>query len=73
MKNKMPWKYRIIIVILLLPAIIIPLVSLLTPYNLMINPLFMYGMIFSLFCAFGVDIYGMYIASKLHRKGETTK
>ena len=73
MKNKMPWKYRIIIVILLLPAIIMPLVSLLTPYNLWVNPSISYSAIFFIMCAIGVNIYGMYIASKLHRKGETTK
>ena len=73
MKNKMPWKYRIIIVILLLPAIIIPLVSLLTPYNLIVIPLFLYSAVFSAWCAAGVGIYGTYFASKLHRKGETTK
>ena len=73
MKNKMPMKYQIFFVILALPAIIIPVVSLLTPYNLMINPFFMYGMILSELCALGIGIYGMYIVSKLHRKGEATK
>ena len=57
MKNKMPMKYQIFFVILALPAIIIPLVSLLTPYNLMINPLFMlYGMVFSELCALGIGM-----------------
>ncbi|EQB72573.1 MAG: hypothetical protein AMDU4_FER2C00135G0004 [Ferroplasma sp. Type II] len=31
MKNKIPWKYRIIMVILISPMIVIPLISLLTP------------------------------------------
>ena len=73
MKNKIPWKYRIVIVILLLPAIIMPLVSLLTPYNLWVNPLISFSTIFFIMCALGVDIYGMYIASKLNKKGDTTK
>ena len=74
MKNKMPMKYRIILVILSLPLMIMPLVSLLTPYNLMINPLFMlYGMVFSELCALGIGIYGTYFASKLNKNGETTK
>ncbi|HIH59939.1 MAG TPA: hypothetical protein HA289_02115 [Ferroplasma sp.] len=73
MKNKMPMKYRIILVILSLPLMIMPLVSLLTPYNLLINPLFENGMLFSI-CAFMcVDIYGMYVASKLNKKRGITK
>ena len=47
MKNKMPMKYRIIGEILISPFIVIPLISLLTPYNLMTNPLIVNGMIFS--------------------------
>ena len=73
MNNKIPRKYLIIGVILILPEEIVWLGSLLTPYNLIGNPLFVYGAMFSLFCAVSVDIYGMYFASKLHRKGETTK
>ena len=73
MKNKMLMKYQIFFVILALPAIIIPVVSLLTPYNLMINPFFMYGAVFSLWCGFGVGIYGSYFASKLNKKRGTTK
>ena len=73
MKYKMPWKYRIIIVILALPMLIMQLISLLTPYNLMGNPLFVYGAMFSLCCAVGVDIYGMYFAPKLNKKRGTTK
>ena len=74
MKNKMPMKYQIFFVILALPAIIIPLVSLLTPYNLMINPLFMlYGMVFSELCALGIGIYGTYFASKLNKNGDVER
>ena len=73
MKNKMLMKYQIFFVILALPAIIIPVVSLLTPYNLMINPFFMYGMILSELCALGIGIYGTYFASKLNKKGGVTK
>ena len=73
MKSKMPWKYRIIIVILALPMLIMQLISLFTPYNLWVNPLISYSAIFFIMCAIGVDIYGMYIVSKLHRKGEATK
>ena len=73
MKYKMPMKYQIFFVILALPAIIIPLVSLLTPYNLMINPLFMYGMVFSELCALGIGIYGTYFASKLNKKGDVER
>ena len=73
MKNKIPMKYRIIFIILMMPIVVIPLISLLTPYNLMENPLISYGMVFSELCALGIGIYGMYIVSKLHRKGETTK
>jgi hypothetical protein len=69
----MPMKYQIFFVILALPAIIIPLVSLLTSYNLMINPFFMFGMILSELCALGVGIYGTYFAPKLHKKGGITK
>ena len=73
MKNKMLMKYQIFFVILMMPIVVIPLISLLTPYNLMENPLISYGMVFSELCALGIGIYGMYIVSKLHRKGETTK
>ena len=73
MKNKMPQRYLIIFTILLLPAIIIPLISLLTPYNLWANPLILYGTLFSAWCAVGVDIYGMYIAPKLNKKRGPTK
>jgi hypothetical protein len=73
MKNKMPRKYVIIGEILILPWIIIMTVSLFTPYNLMVNPLFENGMLFSL-CAFMcVDIYGMYAASKLHKKRDAER
>ncbi|HIH60158.1 MAG TPA: hypothetical protein HA289_03390 [Ferroplasma sp.] len=73
MKNKIPWKYRIVIVILTLPMLVTQLVSLLTPYNLWVNPLISFSTIFFIMCALGVDIYGMYIASKLNKKGDTTK
>ena len=73
MKNKIPMKYRIIFIILMMPIVVIPLISLLTPYNLMENPLISYGMVFSDFCAVGVGIYGMYVVSKLNKNGETTK
>ena len=73
MKNKMPMKYRIIFIILMMPIVVIPLISLLTPYNLMENPLISYGMVFSDFCAVGVGIYGMYVASKLNNKRGITK
>ncbi|EQB73750.1 MAG: hypothetical protein AMDU4_FER2C00044G0007 [Ferroplasma sp. Type II] len=49
------------------------LVSFLTPYNLWVNPLISFSTIFFIMCALGVDIYGMYIASKLNKKGDTTK
>ena len=71
--KKMPRKYVIIGEILISPAIIIPLVSLLTPYNLMENSLISYGMISSMFAVAGVDIYGMYIVSKLNKSGETAR
>ncbi|EQB73748.1 MAG: hypothetical protein AMDU4_FER2C00044G0005 [Ferroplasma sp. Type II] len=64
MKNKIPWKYRIVIVILTLPMLVTQLVSLLTPYNLWVNPLISFSTIFFIMCALGVDIYGMYIAFK---------
>ena len=73
MKNKMPMKYRIIFILLMLPIVVMPLISLLTPYNLMENPLISYGMVFSDFCAVGVGIYGMYVVSKLNKKGGITK
>ncbi len=73
MKNKMPMKYRIIFILLMMPIVVMPLISLLTPYNLMENPLISYGMVFSDFCAVGVGIYGMYVVSKLNKNGETTK
>jgi predicted membrane channel-forming protein YqfA (hemolysin III family) len=73
MKNKIPMKYRIIFIILMMPIVVIPLISLLTPYNLMENPLISYGMVFSDFCAVGVGIYGTYFASKLNKKGGVTK
>ncbi|EQB74178.1 MAG: hypothetical protein AMDU4_FER2C00027G0018 [Ferroplasma sp. Type II] len=73
MKNKMPWKYRIVIVILTLPMIVMSLVSLLTPYNLWVNPLISFSTIFFMMCALGVDIYGMYVASKLNKKRGITK
>jgi hypothetical protein len=73
MKSKMTRKYVIIGEILISPAIIIPLVSLLTPYNLMENSLISYGMISSMFAFVGVDIYGMYSASKLNKKRGITK
>ncbi|EQB74260.1 MAG: hypothetical protein AMDU4_FER2C00018G0024 [Ferroplasma sp. Type II] len=73
MNNKMPRKYLIIGVILILPEEIVWLGSLLTPYNLIGHPLFVYGAMFSLFCAVGVDIYGMYFASKLNKKGISHK
>ena len=73
MKNKMLMKYQIFFVILMRPIVVIPLISLLTPYNLMENPLISYGMVFSDFCAVGVGIYGMYSASKLNKKGGITK
>jgi hypothetical protein len=69
----MPQRYLIIFTILLLPAIIIPLISLFTPYNLMVNPLILYSTLFSAWCAVGVDIYGTYFASKLNKKGGITK
>ena len=68
MKNKMPWKYRVVIVILTLPMLVTQLVSLLTPYNLWVNPLISFSTIFFIMCALGVDIYGMYIAFKLNKK-----
>ena len=73
MKSKMPRKYLIINVILILPVISAFPITFLTPYNLMFNPLFIYVVIFSALCAAGVDIYGMYIASKLNKNGESTK
>ncbi|MCL4311540.1 MAG: hypothetical protein M1462_03825 [Candidatus Thermoplasmatota archaeon] len=73
MKNKMLMKYQIFFVILMMPIVVIPLISLLTPYNLMENPLISYGMVFSDFCAVGVGIYGMYVVSKLNKKGGITK
>ena len=73
MKNKMLMKYQIFFVILMMPIVVIPLISLLTPYNLMENPLISYGMVFSDFCAVGVGIYGTYVTSKLNKKGGITK
>ena len=73
MKSKMTRKYVIIGEILISPFIVIPLISLLTPYNLMTNPLIVNGMIFSDFCAVGVVIFGMHVASKLNKKRGTTK
>ena len=73
MKNKMPWKYRIIIVILALPGMTIPFISVFTPYNLWVNPLISDSILFFLMCAAGVDIYRMYVASKLNKKGEMVR
>ena len=73
MKNKMPLKYVIISEILISPVIIIPLISLLTPYNLMENSLIVYGMAFSAFAVAGVNIYGIYVVSKLNKKRGITK
>ena len=73
MKNKMLMKYQIFFVILMMPIVVIPLISLLTPYNLMENPLISYGMVFSDFCAVGVGIYGTYFASKLNKKRDVEK
>ena len=71
--KKMPIKYAIIFAILSWPLLVISLVSFLTPYNLIVTPLFMYSAVFSAWCAVGVGIYGTYFASKLHKKGDTTK
>ncbi len=73
MKNKMPIKYRIILVASSLSWLIIMTISFFTPYNLMENPLISYGMISSMFAVAGVDIYGMYIVSKLNKSGETAR
>jgi len=53
--------------------IVMSLVSLLTPYNLWVNPLISFSTIFFMMCALGVDIYGMYVASKLNKKRGITK
>ena len=73
MKNKIPMKYRIIFIILMMPIVVIPLISLLTPYNLMENPLISYGMVFSELCALGIGIYGTYFASKLNKNGDVER
>ena len=57
MKNKMPMKYRIILVTSSLSWLIIMTISFFTPYNLMENPLLSYGMVLSMFAMAGVDIY----------------
>ncbi|EQB74181.1 MAG: hypothetical protein AMDU4_FER2C00027G0021 [Ferroplasma sp. Type II] len=64
MKNKMPMKYRIILVTSSLSWLIIMTISFFTPYNLMENPLISYGMVLSMFAMAGVDIYVYYLWRK---------
>jgi len=73
MKSKIPLKYRIIFIILLLPIIITSLTSLLTPYDLLSNKIIGYGSAFSIFAAVGIDIYGMYTASGKKYKAKHIK
>ena len=73
MKNKMPIKYRIIIVILMLPGMSAFPITFFTPYNLMFNPLILDSIPFFAMCALAVDIYGMYFASKLNKKGDAER
>ena len=71
--KKMPIKYAIIFAILSWPLLVVFLVSFLTPYNLIVIPLFLYSAVFSAFCGIGVNIYGTYVTSKLNKKGGITK
>ena len=64
MKNKLPLKYRIIFIILILPMLIISLLSLLTPYNLISYPVIVYMASVSIFLGVGVDLYAMYKTHK---------
>ncbi len=64
MKNKMPLKYRIIFIVLILPELISSLVSILTPYDLWSNPVIFYAAIFFELFGVGVLLYGMYITSR---------
>ena len=73
MKNKMPMKYRIIFIILTLPILVLLWGSLIIPHNLIKNQLLLYGAVFSLWCGFGVGIYGSYFASKSHKNGDIAK
>jgi len=71
--KKMPIKYAIIFAILSWPLLVVFLVSLLTPYNLIVIPLFLYSAVFSAWCAAGVGIYGTYFAPKSHKNGDIAK
>ncbi len=71
--KKMPIKYAIIFAILSWPLLVVFLVSFLTPYNLIVIPLFLYSAVFSAFCGIGVNIYGTYFAPKSHKNGDIAK